>query len=155
MTEDNAAVAQTPETPTSPVNHHIPHTVESRALVPTERPGRYGKQLAAHMGRKVPATWDEVTQTGVITFFDEAARARLAATDDGLDMTMTAIDAAALDRFEWVLGIHLIRFGAREDMECHWIRSDGAPGTSQTPHDLEERAKEKAAQKEAAQQQES
>ena len=36
----------------------------STAHVSTDRPSRYGKQLAAHMGRKITTTWDEASQTG-------------------------------------------------------------------------------------------
>jgi len=40
----------------------------SSARVLTERPARYGKQLAGHMGRKITAAWDEESATGSLEF---------------------------------------------------------------------------------------
>ena len=45
----------------------------STAQVRTDRPSRYGKQLASHMGRKITTTWDEASQTGSLTFDREGA----------------------------------------------------------------------------------
>ena len=45
----------------------------STARVSTDRPSRYGKQLAAHMGRKITSSWDETAQTGSLTFDREGA----------------------------------------------------------------------------------
>ena len=40
----------------------------SVARVATARPARYGKQLAAHMSRKIAASWDEDAATGRLVF---------------------------------------------------------------------------------------
>ncbi len=40
----------------------------SRAAVETDRPARYGKQLAAHLGRRVESTWNEETGDGYAVF---------------------------------------------------------------------------------------
>lgn len=104
--------------------------VVSVARVATDRAGRYGKQLAAHMGRKVPFTWDAGTDTGTVSFADGAVRAVLRGEPDAL---VLELDAASADvaTFEDVLGRHLVRFGARDALACAWQRSDGTPGTRQ------------------------
>lgn len=112
-------------------------TVTSSASVKTERPGRYGKQLASHMGRKVPFTWDEAEQRGEVTFADGAVTATLTAREGALDFELTA-PAEEVERFEDVLGRHLVRFGAREGLECAWQRSDSSPGTTQRSSDYED-----------------
>ena len=45
----------------------------STARVSTDRPSRYGKQLASHMGRKITTTWDEASQAGSLSFDREGA----------------------------------------------------------------------------------
>ncbi|GAA4284412.1 hypothetical protein GCM10022261_19430 [Brevibacterium daeguense] len=112
-------------------------TVTSSASVKTERPGRYGKQLASHMGRKVPFSWDEDSQRGDGAFSDGAVTATLTARDGVLDLELTA-PADQVERFEDVLGRHLVRFGAREGLECAWRRSDSSPGTTQRSSDYED-----------------
>lgn len=110
----------------------------STASVPTDRAGRYAKQLSDHMGRKADAQWDAEAGTGTIVFADGAATARLTAAPTALDFALEAVDAEALARFEHVLGIHLIRFGRRDELVCSWVRTDGTPGTSQSVADLED-----------------
>ena len=44
--------------------HAFSRTSSARVL--TERPARYGKQLAGHMGRKITAVWDEESATGSV-----------------------------------------------------------------------------------------
>lgn len=112
-------------------------TVTSSASVRTERPGRYGKQLASHMGRKVPFSWDEDEQRGEVAFADGAVTATLTARGGALELELTA-PADQVERFEDVLGRHLVRFGAREGLECAWQRSDSTPGTTQRSADYED-----------------
>ena len=40
----------------------------SVAHVPTDRPARYGRQLVAHMGRKITTNWDDDSATGLLSF---------------------------------------------------------------------------------------
>ena len=114
----------------------------STARVSTDRPSRYGKQLAAHMGRKITATWDETVQTGSLTFDREGAATGVVelSCHDGVLQLDLAADDEHLERLEQVTGIHLARFGAKEGLVVSWIRQDGTPGTTQgplTPEDLE------------------
>ena len=46
----------------------------STARVTTDRPARYGKQLAGHMGRKITTAWDEDAETGSLAFDREGYR---------------------------------------------------------------------------------
>ena len=114
----------------------------STARVSTDRPSRYGKQLASHMGRKITAAWDEAAQTGSLSFDREGAVTGVVAIschDCVLQLDLAA-DNERLERLEQVTGIHLARFGAKEGLAVSWTRQDGTPGTTQgplTPEDLE------------------
>jgi len=106
----------------------------SEAVVSTSRPMRYGKQLTEHLGHKRPALWDQTSGRGEITF--DVADVRITAMDGrlGLRVSMNgdAPDGADdLSRIEHVLGVHLVRFGAREGLAVRWTRHDGSPGTEQ------------------------
>jgi uncharacterized protein len=107
--------------------------ISSRASVSTDRAARYGKQLSAHLGHKRRTTWQDDAQTGDITF--DRGRAALSATSSQLDLvieldpSVPADEAAAeLAYMEDVVGRHLARFGARNELVVTWVRSDGSPG---------------------------
>jgi hypothetical protein len=108
----------------------------STSLVATARPARYGAQLASHLRRRLTTSWDGEHQTGVLEFDD--GRCDLSCSDDGLPLQVRvhagADDAAALERLahmEDVIGRHLVRFGARDELVARWRRSDGSEGTVQ------------------------
>ena len=122
----------------------------STARVSTDRPSRYGKQLASHMGRKITTTWDEAAQTGSLSFDREGAVTGVVeiSCHDGILQLDLAADDAHLERLEQVTGIHLARFGAKESLVVSWIRQDRSPGTTQgplTPEDLERMRAEREA----------
>ncbi len=57
------------------------------------------------------------------------------------------------DRLEFIVGIHLARFGARDSLAVSWERADGSEGSTQgplTPEEVEARARAKKAAREAA-----
>jgi hypothetical protein len=100
----------------------------STATVETDRAARYGKQLVSHLGRRATAEWDEQAATGWIDFGE--TRAELIAGPDALDIRLSAaLDALA--RMEDVVGRHLVRFGARDELTVQWARTDGTKGTRQ------------------------
>jgi hypothetical protein len=105
----------------------------STAAVSTDRARRYGKQLAAHLGRRTHTVWDEENGTGMIQFdggFCElTSRADHLMLGIMLDSRVDA-DAAAsrLDHMENLVGRHLVRFGVRDELLVEWRRSDGTPG---------------------------
>ena len=109
--------------------HGVPDPVTSEALVATDRAGRYGKQLASHLGKRATTTWDEEAGRGEIRF-GHGGVAGLAAEDAGLRLTLTA-RPASVERLEGVLGRHLVKFGARDELAVAWTRSDGSEGSRQ------------------------
>lgn len=117
----------------------------STALVATERPARYAKQLTSHMSRKIDATWDDAAGSGSLTFprIDEGdrrgpgARVHLEAREDGLLLDLDA-EEDAVARYEQIVGIHLARFGAKDGLVVSWAHEDGTPGSSQGPVDPDE-----------------
>lgn len=100
----------------------------STASVATSRPERYAKQLVSHMSRKVPAEWDESTASGRVRFPTGALT--LERGPEALLLTLTA-EAAELDRWERVVGTHLVRFGTRDELVVAWRRDDGTAGSEQ------------------------
>lgn len=123
----------TSETPT------FPRT--STARVATDRPARYGKQLANHMGRKITTTWDEGSGTGSLEFNREGPTTgvvELSCDGEVLVLRLSATDEH-LERLEEVVGIHLARFGAKQGMVVRWERGDGTLGTTQGPVKPEDR----------------
>ena len=103
-------------------------TPASSARVPTERAGRYGKQLVAHLSRRSSGGWDDATGQGWITLGD--GRVDLAAGPESLDIELAA-PGDDVPRLEDVVGRHLVRFGTRDELVVQWVRSDGTPGSEQ------------------------
>ena len=69
----------------------------SQARVHTDRPQRYAKQLAAHLGRKVESNWDEKAGTGSVAFsFGTATLPRASLLAPVLLLNLTIATAAAL-----------------------------------------------------------
>jgi len=100
----------------------------STARVVTDRPARYGKQLVSHLGRRSEGAWDDEAGSGWIDFGE--SRAELTAGADALDIRLDATPER-LAAMEDVVGRHLVRFGARDELVVRWTRSDGTTGTVQ------------------------
>ncbi|MFI1562745.1 DUF2218 domain-containing protein [Streptomyces sp. NPDC020490] len=100
----------------------------SEARVRTDRPHRYAKQLASHLGRRSTTSWDEETGVGSLVFQDGTGS--LTAADGALLLAVEA-DAGHLARLEDVVGRHLVRFGAKDELVVEWHRDTGEPGTTQ------------------------
>ncbi|HKT05497.1 MAG TPA: DUF2218 domain-containing protein [Rugosimonospora sp.] len=107
-------------------------TARSEALVATDRPARYGKQLVAHLGRRNGGEWSDSDERGFIAF--NAGRAELSCEPGGLRLAVEA-DPDVLAQLEDVVGRHLVRFGTRDELHVAWSRADGAPGTEQQGSD--------------------
>lgn len=91
-------------------------TVQSIAIVATERPERYIKQLVSHMGHKSKT---ELTEDGgSITV--RAGHCALVATSGEIRMTATADDIELLAAVEDVIGRHLVRFATTERLTVRW-----------------------------------
>ena len=127
----------------------------SVATVPTERSARYGKQLVSHMAHKITGSWDEEADSGYLLFDREGpvlGRFDVIASASDLRLELRTEPERA-DRLEFIVGIHLARFGARDSLAISWERTDGSEGSTQgplTPEEVEARARAKKAAREAA-----
>ena len=145
----------TGETPT-PSTAEASYPLISVATVPTERAARYGKQLVSHMGHKITGSWDEEAGSGYLLFDREGpilGRFDVIASASDLRLELRTEPERA-DRLEFIVGIHLARFGARDSLAISWERTDGSEGTTQgplTPEEVEAHARAKKAARAAAQ----
>ena len=127
----------------------------SVATVPTERAARYGKQLVSHMAHKITGSWDEEAGSGYLLFDREGpilGRFDVIASASDLRLELRT-ESERADRLEFIVGIHLARFGARDSLAISWERTDGSEGTTQgplTPEEVEAHARAKKAAREAA-----
>ena len=127
----------------------------SVATVPTERAARYGKQLVSHMAHKITGSWDEEAGSGYLLFDREGpvlGRFDVIASASDLRLELRTEPERA-DRLEFIVGIHLARFGARDSLAISWERAGGSEGSTQgplTPEEVEARARAKKAAREAA-----
>lgn len=112
-------------------------TPTATALVLTDRPERYAKQLVSHMSRRCETTWDDDSRSGTILIGEDKALTEVRPRRDGLELTLHA-EGDALERYEHVIGIHLARFGAKDGLVVSWVNEDGSPGPSQGPIDPSE-----------------
>lgn len=149
-----AATAPVDATPEEPATASFP--LIATASVSTERAARYGKQLVSHMGHKITGSWDEEAGSGYLLFDREGpvlGRFDVIASASDLRLELRTTPERA-DRLEFIVGIHLARFGARDSLAISWERTDGSEGTTQgplTPEEVEAHARAKKAAREAAQ----
>ena len=144
----------TGKTPT-PSTAEASYPLISVASVPTERAARYGKQLVSHMAHKIMGSWDEEAGSGYLLFDREGpvlGRFDVIASASDLRLELRTEPERA-DRLEFIVGIHLARFGARDSLAISWERTDGSEGSTQgplTPEDVEAHARAKKAARETA-----
>lgn len=100
----------------------------STAVVRTDAPVRYAKQLASHLGRKVAV--EEVDGAHRLTFAYGVGIVR--AEDGQLVLEATAADADSLAKVEDVLARHLVRFGRRNELAVSWD-VEISPGETREP----------------------
>ncbi|MFK4101534.1 DUF2218 domain-containing protein [Streptomyces sp. NPDC019531] len=101
----------------------------SEARVTTDRPHRYAKQLASHLGRRSQTSWDEESGEGTL-LFQNGGKGSLTAAEGALLLTLET-EAEHLDLLEGVVGSHLVRFGTKDELVVEWTRDTGEPGTTQ------------------------
>lgn len=90
--------------------------LSTSAFVLTSRPDRYIKQLVSHFGNKVKT---ELTEEGGRLQFDFGV-CDLKAAPTGIELIGTAEDAARLETLKDVVGRHLVRFGAIDELTVSW-----------------------------------
>ena len=148
-----AAPAPVDAAPEEPASASFP--LIATASVPTERAARYGKQLVSHMGHKITGSWDEEAGSGYLLFDREGpvlGRFDVIASASDLRLELRTTPERA-DRLEFIVGIHLARFGARDSLAISWERTDSSEGTTQgplTPEEVEAHTRAKKAAREAA-----
>ena len=141
---------------TTPSTAEASYPLISVATVPTDRAARYGKQLVSHMSHKITGSWDEEAGSGYMLFDREGpvlGRFDVVASSSDLRLELRTEPERA-DRLEFIVGIHLARFGARDSLAISWERTDGSEGSTQgplTPEEVEAHARAKKAAREAAQ----
>lgn len=147
-----AATAPVDAAPEEPASASFP--LIATASVSTERAARYGKQLVSHMGHKITGSWDEEAGSGYLLFDREGpvlGRFDVIASASDLRLELRTEPERA-DRLEFIVGIHLARFGARDSLAISWERTDGSEGTTQgplTPEEVEAHARAKKAARDA------
>lgn len=151
-------MTQNPTPPTgdtaTPSTAEASYPLISVATIPTERAARYGKQLVSHMAHKITGSWDEEAGSGYLLFDREGpvlGRFDVIASPSDLRIELRTEPERA-DRLEFIVGIHLARFGARDSLAISWERTDGSEGTTQgplTPEEVEAHARAKKAAREA------
>lgn len=99
----------------------------STARVATDRPDRYGKQLATHMSRRHGGEWIPESGSGWMQL--GSGKATVTAETNTLVLEVTASDPGEIEGLESVVGRHLAKFGAKDGLVVSWVRSDGSPGT--------------------------
>lgn len=82
----------------------------------TEQARRYLGTLCKHFGHKVPVELDGNTGRINLPF----GQCDLAASDDALDMKLSAETKADLDKVAHVIASHLERFAFRENPQIEW-----------------------------------
>ena len=88
----------------------------SRAEVATATPERYARQLVSHLGGKIPVT---STDDGDVFSFDDG-RGLVQIGDGVLVLRAEAVGEKALGVVQDVLGRHLERFGAKQELAVSW-----------------------------------
>lgn len=91
----------------------------SQAAVPTDRPERWIKQLASHLGRKAEVREDD----GAVVLVIGGGTCRMTVEDTRLHLAAQAPDDETLSRVENVVGRHLERFAQAEGLIVSWTRT--------------------------------
>src|SRR5882757_7438377 len=89
----------------------------STALVPTDRPARYLKQLVSQLGHKAVTQHSSDDQGTVML---SRGSCLLTATPYGLSLVATAVDAERLAQVQEVVAQHLVRFAGQEEVSVDW-----------------------------------
>jgi hypothetical protein len=96
----------------------MPEQLTATAVVPTESPARYVKQLAAHLGRRTEVR-AEADGTRVVLGDSSCL---LSSRPGSLELSATAGSAEALERVMDVVSRHVERFGQRNNLHVDWTR---------------------------------
>jgi len=96
----------------------MPDRLTATAVVSTEAPARYAKQLASHLGRRAEVR-AEADGTRIVLGDSSCL---LQSRPGSLELSATADSDDALERVMDVVGRHLERFGQRNELHVEWTR---------------------------------
>jgi hypothetical protein len=96
----------------------MPDQLTASAVVSTEAPARYAKQLASHLGRRAEVR-AEADGTRIVLGDSSCL---LQSRPGSLELSATADSDDALERVMDVVGRHLERFGQRNELHVEWTR---------------------------------
>ncbi|MBL7497234.1 DUF2218 domain-containing protein [Frankia sp. CNm7] len=96
----------------------------SHADVATDKPARYAKQLASHLGRHAQIREEEDGATRIV--LGNGGSCLLTSGDGVLTLLAEAPTKVALGQVEDVTGRHLERFGTRAELAVQWRRAPGS-----------------------------
>jgi hypothetical protein len=99
-------------------------TLAFRADVPTDAPARYAKQLVSHLGHRVEFSSEETAAGLTSSASIGSATATIAPGEGVLTLLARGEEAADVARVQDVLGRHLERFGARNELVVEWKTDD-------------------------------
>ena len=101
--------------------------LESTAVVATDTPERYAKQLLSHLGHKVRAEPlpDHPEPAGQLVF--AYGIGTVLPESGSLVLRAVAGTTESLVRLQGVLGRHLEKFGARRELVVNWGETTGEP----------------------------
>jgi caffeoyl-CoA O-methyltransferase len=97
----------------------------STALVLTDRPARYSRQLLAHFGRKIETAR---TPGGRAALTFSAGTCVVSPLAWGIELIATADDPGHLAAVQDVVASHLVRFATHDDLQVQW----SAPASGDT-----------------------
>jgi caffeoyl-CoA O-methyltransferase len=95
----------------------------STALVSTDRPARYAKQLVSHFGNKIEATQ---TPDGRATLAFSAGSCVVNPLSRHIELIAVAVDAGKLAEVQDVVARHLVRFATHDELHVEWSPPAGA-----------------------------
>lgn len=113
-------------------------TNSSTARVASDRPARYGKQLASHFSSKLETHWDAEDSRGRLIFSGELSGEVEMIAGDGVLLLQIETEQGNIEQLEKVVGSHLVRFGSRDQLEVTWKRPGGVEGTRQVVEEGDE-----------------
>jgi hypothetical protein len=96
----------------------MPEQLTATAVVATEAPARYAKQLASHLGQRCEVR-EDADGTRIVL---GGSSCLLQSRPGSLELSATADSSDALERVMDVVGSHLERFGQRNQLHVDWTR---------------------------------
>lgn len=102
------------------------------AMVATDRPAHYTKQLVEELGRKAAATDTSAGTRSVVEF--SAGSCAVAPFGRHIELIASAADLDALASVQEVVSRHLLHFATHDELRVEWTRPDQADDAFEPVH---------------------